>query len=388
MWHRCTVLGTIVCAITLGLGTAPLEAQTAPPTPVTSMSDAYWTKSQEDVRPWTREEMLNAVADDIPGVSDLDIALWGDESADRVYDKSGGPGEIPSGGPADGLGARAGELEKDSEGPAAYDAPGLKPRSYTYPAPFTRYETFPSYTNYPHSTVGKVFFTKPGIGDYVCSAASIGGDAVFTAAHCVQDGKTGTYWTNWVFVPAYKNGNAPLGQWTANHLWVDGRWVNGNKGDFRFDVGGAVLNRRLGAKISTRVGWLGFLWNRSANAHWTAIGYPQDPPFNGRLQQICQGSYAYSTGASPAPNAIGCDQTGGASGGPWIRSYSKAAGQSNFLNGVHSFKRCTNGPCTTVRDKEMFSPYFDANTKRLRDCLVNSVPGNPADPAQGCGVGT
>lgn len=373
--------------ILAGLAAATADAQGARPLPQSSLSDRNW---QPAVRPWTREEMMSAIPGDMPSVPEAELAAWAAESArGAVYDLSGGPGAIAAGLP-EGERRSAADESPDVPGPVFAGAPaGEQPLGYGYPAPFTRYETFPSYTNFPHQTVGKVFFTKPGSGNYVCSAASVGGDGVFTAAHCVHDGRTDTWWTNWVFVPAYKNGAAPYGQWTADHLWVQGGWINGANGDFRYDLGGAVLSRKSGKKISQRVGFLGFMWNANANAHWTSIGYPQGPPFNGRLQQICQASYAYSAGGSvPDPIALGCDFTGGSSGGPWIRSYAKGANNNNYLNGVNSFQRCGNASCTTIFGKEMFSPYFDSTAKSLRDCIVNSVPGNPADPARGCAKGT
>jgi hypothetical protein len=79
---------------------------------------------------------------------------------------------------------------------------------------------------------------------------------------------------------------------------------------------------------------------------------------------------------------------GGSSGGPWIRSYSKSVGSANYVNGVNSYRRCGDAACTTKFEHELFSPYFDAGTRRLRDCIVNSVPGNPADPAKNCEPGS
>lgn len=389
MKYRGLVVFAALCIVSTGTLAAPAAAQPGPALPQTSLADGHWLAHQAGVVEWTREEMLAAVADDLPALTEEEIEAWAFEAPSLEPRGSEKPGAIPAGLPDDLRRSAAAQRSAAFDPDFLGAPPVLRPRGYGYPAPFTRYETFPNYTGYPHRTVGKVFFTKPGIGNFVCSAASIGGDAVLTAAHCVQDGNTGNFWTNWVFVPAYKNGSAPYGQWTANHLWVLGSWANGVKGNFRFDVGGAVLNRRAGTKISNRVGWLGFLWNAPSNTHWTAVGYPQGSPFNGKLQQICQASYAYSAGgAAPDPIAIGCDFTGGSSGGPWIQKYSKVAGASNYLNGVNSYQRCTNASCSVVFNKEMFSPYFNAGTKLLRDCLVNSVPGNPADPTKGCAKGT
>jgi V8-like Glu-specific endopeptidase len=353
-----------------------------------SYDDKEWKGLQAVARPWTREEMMSAVPADMPRVNEDTLQMWAAEAMSKsVYDTQGGPGFEPGAAPG---GRVAKTVEPVTAGEAMQS--GMD-KGYSYPAPFTRYETFPNYTGFPHTTVGKVFFTKPGVGNFVCSASSIGGDGVITAAHCVHDGATNTFWSNWVFVPAYKNGAAPYGQWTANHLWVGGGYINGGSGDSRYDVGGAVLNRIGGLKISQKVGYLGFAWNQTntsgTGAHWAIIGYPQAAPFNGGQQFICQTSYGYSAGGSaPSPIGVGCDQTGGTSGGPWIRNYSGTGGASNYANGVNSYRRCFDNACTSLYTQELFSPYFDNSTKALKDCIVNSVPGNPANPALNCAPGT
>ncbi len=72
-------------------------------------------------------------------------------------------------------------------------------------------------------TMGKVFFTKGG-SSYVCSATVVnseGKDTVWTAGHCVHDGKNATWHSNWSFVPVYDDDLAnprPYGTWTAKQL--------------------------------------------------------------------------------------------------------------------------------------------------------------------------
>jgi V8-like Glu-specific endopeptidase len=370
----------------------------------TSANDRAWVATQSVTRPWTREEMLAATPADMPELSRLELDRWTFEGlSGDVYDTSGGPGIDPGGSSSRDANPRfprldpviTGEVDEPGtfESGVATDSPYGPPANhgYAYPPPFTRYETFPNYTGYPHRAVGKVFFTKPGVGNFVCSASSIGGDGVITAAHCVRDGRTGAWWTNWVFVPAYYNGAAPYGQWTANHLWARGPWVNGYSGDNRFDVGGAVLNRRSGVRISTSVGWLGFMWNQSqssTSAHFALIGYPAKAPFTGGLQYICQASFAYYGAGAPSAVGVGCDMSNGCSGGPWLRMYSKIAGSANYVNGVISYRRCIDAACVNVYTYELYSPYFDANIKSLKDCIVNSIPGNPANPDVGCTPGS
>lgn len=239
---------------------------------------------------------------------------------------------------------------------------------YNYPGPYTVYEVgrVCPYTKYPYSTVGKLFFKQNG-RSYVGSAASIGSYAIFTAGHCVHtgNGKANGWSTNVVFVPAYKNGAAPYGQWNASYLTTRSRWYNnGIPNGLTEDMGGAILHKLGGRKISQRVGWLGTAWNWSRYQHWHAAGYPAASPYNGKLMWDTQASYAYNgTVSGIKPVGIGCDMTGGCSGGPWIWRF----GSGNNLNGVNSYRRRS-------KPKELFSPYFDNRAKSLLDSLNSGTP--------------
>ena len=94
-------------------------------------------------------------------------------------------------------------------------------RAQAAPLPWTSEEVTTPYTQAPTSTHGKVFFTLGG-GDYVCSGtALLSGNkcVVWTAGHCVNEGP-GAFATNWEFVPAYKDGAAPLGAYVAENLFT------------------------------------------------------------------------------------------------------------------------------------------------------------------------
>ena len=89
------------------------------------------------------------------------------------------------------------------------------------------FESFEHPTPYPPEH-GKVFFTLGGT-DYVCSGTSLdssNGSVVWTAGHCVNEGP-GAFATNWAFVPAYRDGAAPHGTWTARTLLSISQWANG-----------------------------------------------------------------------------------------------------------------------------------------------------------------
>jgi V8-like Glu-specific endopeptidase len=238
---------------------------------------------------------------------------------------------------------------------------------YDYPGPYTRFEV-PQviYGVYPWITVGKVFFKQNG-GSYVASAASIGNYAIWTAGHVVHagDGKPSGWSTDMIFVPAYRDGSAPYGKWSVSYLWTRTTWYqNGNPNGLTEDMGGGILNTLESKKISQKVGALGFAWNRGRLQHWNSLGYPAASPFNGQRMHDCQASYAYD-GSVPGikPVAIGCDMTGGCSGGPWVLKLLT----DNTLNGNNSYRQSN-------RPEEMNSPYFDDRAKSLFDALQASTP--------------
>ena len=315
-------------------------------------------------RPWTREEMLAAKPYPMP---------------EPAYDKGDiyTVAPVKSGTPFSSPGGFGGEAKTPTAAEAvaevAFGEPTPQaPPSYTYPFPFSRWENLPAarYADFPYRAIGKVFFTKFGGGSFVCSGSSIGNYAVITAGHCVSDGN-GHFHTNWIFVPAYNSGSAPYGQWTASSLTVRSPWHTGGGTKYEEDIGGAILNKLAGLKISQKVGWLGFQSSQNIVQHWHSIGYPAGAPFTGAKMIICAAGYAKTDIVNGAlmTFGIGCDTTGGTSGGPLIKNFANNAAANNYVNGVNSYKY------TTTQPKALYSPYFGANALNIFNCLRYSGPG-------------
>ncbi|MFC1922288.1 trypsin-like serine peptidase [Chloroflexota bacterium] len=311
-------------------------------------------------RPWTKERML--AAQPYPLVTTEGQLTLSTELTEPV----GKPGLKPSS-PPEGLDIPSIAEESFEISSAAYLL------GYSYPPPYTRFKNFDSYQVFPYSTIGVLFFSQYGV-DYRCSAASIGKDAVWTAGHCIHtgDGTEGGWSEDVIFVPAYKNGEAPFGVWTAYNTWTKGSWYSSK--DLRFDMGGAVLNTNSSGKmISQVVGNLGFSYNLNSSIElWFNFGYPSEAPFDGRWQYICTGPFAYddpvgpnlnTPWSPPYPVGMGCDMTRGSSGGPWIKDFSGVAGSANFLNGNTSYRHLSN-------PEELFSPYFGDAAKTLWNQLM------------------
>ncbi|MDO0911195.1 hypothetical protein QQM39_10110 [Streptomyces sp. DT2A-34] len=197
--------------------------------------------------------------------------------------------------------------------------------------------------------VGKVFFDTPD-GPAVCSGTVVKdvnhpgkSNLVWTAGHCVHAGKSGGWYRNLVFVPAYNDlgkseaqlGNAtateiaPYGNWWADWASTSNEWIQGGS-----DTGGAGaaydyavlhVSPEAGAKsLEETTGALDVDFSAppaSEVATMGAWGYPAAPPYNGLQMFKCldrPGRLSLSP-ALPTMYRIGCTMTGGSSGGGWFR---------------------------------------------------------------------
>ncbi|MEC5190255.1 MULTISPECIES: trypsin-like serine peptidase [unclassified Arthrobacter] len=199
----------------------------------------------------------------------------------------------------------------------------------------------------PVKHIGKIFFTLGG-ANYVCSGNSVSSankSTVSTAGHCVNEGP-GAFATKFTFVPAYLNGAAPYGKWTARALYAPTQWSSG--GDMTYDTGFAVLNTLNGQKLADVVGASGVQFNAARGLSYKSYGYPAAAPFNGESLKSCSGT---ATDDSYNPQfktqGIPCNMTGGSSGGPWFIGSSS----TGYQNSVNSYGYGTNS--TT-----MYGPYW------------------------------
>ena len=172
---------------------------------------------------------------------------------------------------------------KNAASTASVPTPAIHGRAYDYPAPFTRFETFPatSYRAYPNRTVGKLFFSNAAGQDFVCSASVVNSenkDIVWTAGHCVSNG-AGAFYRNWRFAPARRLGANPYGVWAPRRVATLTEWHS--LGNLRQDVGALVMrNNASGASIANAIGALGLQFNASRIRSWNAMGYPAAAPFS------------------------------------------------------------------------------------------------------------
>ena len=174
---------------------------------------------------------------------------------------------------------------------------------------------------YPYSTVGKLFFTIPGQGDFYCSAAVIRNRVIATAAQCIHSG-TGFY-DDFEFAPAYHDGVAPFGMWAWEYVSVPSAWTSSkgklpNAADFGLiELEDRVFNGAL-RTIGDVVGYLGYATQRLRPNHVHMLAYSSSHDDGELLHQVTAKDHK---NASPSNVLYGSDMRGGSGGGPLIQDF-------------------------------------------------------------------
>ncbi|WP_067482268.1 trypsin-like serine peptidase [Actinomadura hibisca] len=208
-------------------------------------------------------------------------------------------------------------------------------------------------------TTGKVFYTVTG-RDHVCSASTVRSanrDVVITAAHCVRPARG--WATNWIFVPGYRDGNAPYGGFTARRMFVTAEWLRDPGGPVGgdHDVALVVLAPAAGRHVMDVVGGQRLAFDGPGGRRTHAFGYPTLTPYNGERLAYCSGDPARPRRGDTTGRGLRCDLSRGASGGPWLTGFDPATGEG-VITSVSSFKFADD---QTV----LYGPPFGASVRRV-----------------------
>lgn len=242
----------------------------------------------------------------------------------------------------------------------------MKPRSRGLSVDYPVNEKTALWKLYPHVLMGKLNFTTAA-GNSSCSATAIRNNHIVTAAHCVFGTSGENVWySNKVFTPAYRNGNAPFGTFPTTQCRVLRGWIN-LSGSYRIktwarhDVAVCRTGKNsAGWTLNEAVGYAGYSYNYNYKQLHFVSGYPardiNDKLLSGPAQYLrsCTGeSFQHASQVLGS----GCSYGRGISGGSWLKNYNAnyVTGQVNSVNsGVY------------VGEKNIYGARFtSSNIKRL-----------------------
>jgi V8-like Glu-specific endopeptidase len=219
-----------------------------------------------------------------------------------------------------------------------------------------------SHTAKPTTSNARVgaLFTQSADGDHFCTASvvhSAAKDLLVTAAHCVHGGKGGSYGSDLVFVPGYRNGSAPQGQWPVTRIVVDQRWISSSDPDL--DVAFVTVGEVGGKNIEDVLGGNTLGIDKGFGKVVQITGYPSTAStpiscFNRTTQQ------------SPKQMKIACTGfPGGTSGSPWLAGFDRATRTGTVIGVIGGYQQ--GGDTADVS----YSPYFDDDVQALYDQAVS-----------------
>ncbi|WP_139559002.1 trypsin-like serine peptidase [Methylotetracoccus oryzae] len=272
------------------------------------------------------------------------------------------------------------------------DSGGLISQSFgTANLDFTRSRITPQSANKarPYRSVGKLYFSVPGQGDFQCSASVIKNRLIVTAAHCLYTDGIGWH-TNWAFIPGFDGtkappANRPYGTWNWSHATIPTAWVTSagalpNNEDFGLlelvdqATPPSAVTRTVGAtvgKLNVEIGHL-------SDTHVTMLGYPCNFDSCAIMQRNDAGDHRGSGVAGSTAYEYGSDMTGGSSGGPWVENFGDPAAAAptgsrvtrNAVVGVTSYGY------TDPNVKILGASQFNANFQSILNSTCALAPGN------------
>jgi V8-like Glu-specific endopeptidase len=348
------ILSLIICVSFVGaLGSAPAAkaSPSVPPQPREYFSPDGATVAIKladratAAAPFTAEQRRNAKPMDLMPITQADLRSMPNVST------AGTPGSRPSGAADPAAIERAKAMYPESwdmksspqtlspqmlqtlQAPSLVTPAGTK---NTFDGYMANYWTY-MYTQYPFSTVGKLYFWAYDGSNWVvrtCSAGLISSnDVLVTAAHCVFNIDIQSWNDGWEFVPAdVGNGSLmPYGYFDWDIVVMPTKYTGSKKFSKVMNYDIAVIH--LQGYPSSYVGWTGYAYNQNPKNVQHAIGYP-DNIYSGYYTYVC---VAESLQKKSNYLGMGCDMTGsGTAGAPWFLDYQPYNWYSTYADAVSS----------------------------------------------------
>ena len=202
--------------------------------------------------------------------------------------------------------------------------PGQTPASHTAPPVALR--------------VGALF-VRAGSTDHFCTAsvvASPAKDLLITAAHCINGGDGSGYKQDIVFIPDYRDGDAPFGIWTPERLLVAPQWAK--SANPNYDVGFVVLQSHDGQNIQQVLGGSQLAIDSGYRYLVRVTGYPS----SGNAPITCLN---WTSRQSATQLQFNCDgYTGGTSGSPWVTHFNTRSRTGTIVGVIGGYQQGGNTP--------------------------------------------
>jgi len=239
----------------------------------------------------------------------------------------------------------------------------------------------------PYRAVGQLFFFIDGNG-FVCSASLIKRGLIVTAAHCVAEFGSSTFYSDWQFVPALFNNKAPFGIWNIQEAYVMTSYLDGTD-ECRItgivcanDIAILVAAPQADSYPGDATGWLGFGWNgdgftASNLALISQLGYTASHDQGRKMQQTDSQAFV---DVNLSNNIIfGGRQTGGSSGGPLIVNLGRVGELSGVNVGLENARNSVVGVVSWGYDDQTIkqqgaSPFTSKNILALVKAACADYP--------------
>lgn len=303
---RLAALGGLASAALLGTVVPPVNAA-----PVAGTAVISGPAQVDALAYWTPRRLASAVDLDpaVPAVTSARRTTTAAHAAAQPYRRDPA---FPAGGAA--AAASPAEVHPDSTAPQRWTSGGLIA-----------------------TTAGKVFFHNPKTNsDYACSGDAVNSDnksVVATAGHCVVD-TDGTVYQNWVFIPGYDHGNRPYGTFAATSLHWESQRIGDS--DAAWDAAFATVGPAGGARLVDAVGGQGIGFDLAPGQYVYSFGYGGSAA-EGSGEQLnwCAGTDTFATGHQGGGVwGIDCVQSGGSSGGPFLRDFATDTGTGTQIGNI------------------------------------------------------